>query len=94
MTEYDEEKKYDITEFLKKDYKEWSNTSESYITNPRLKTLPQAHGKEIYKIMDDLKAALPNISPRELRRFLLLLLLLLYIHYYYYYCYIIYRLKI
>ncbi|PBC32059.1 hypothetical protein APICC_08306 [Apis cerana cerana] len=69
MTEYDEEKKYDITEFLKKDYKEWSNTSESYITNPRLKTLPQAHGKEIYKIMDDLKAALPNISPRELRRF-------------------------
>ncbi|XP_006611262.1 uncharacterized protein LOC102675216 isoform X2 [Apis dorsata] len=69
MTEYNEEKKYNITEFLKKNYKEWSNTSETYITNPKLKTLPQARGKEIYKIMDDLKAALPNISPRELRRF-------------------------
>lgn len=90
MTEDNEENKYDITEFLRKDYKEWSNTSESYITNPKLKTLPQAHGKEIYKIMDDLKAALPNISPRELRRFLLLLLLYFY---YFYYCYIIYRLK-
>ncbi|CAK9815344.1 hypothetical protein ANTQUA_LOCUS8394 [Anthophora quadrimaculata] len=75
-TNYRQEKKYDVVEFLtKKDCKEWMSNSDSksseYIINrpTRLKTLPEAHGKEIYKVMADLKAVLPDISPIDVRRF-------------------------
>lgn len=76
-SKYRQEKRHDVEEFLKKNYTEWSNNSDSnisgYIGNPKikLKTLPQAQGKEINKVIDDLKAALPNITPKEVRRFLL-----------------------
>lgn len=79
---YRQGKRQDVEEFLKKNCTEWSNNSDSnisgYIDNPKikLKTLPQAQGKEINKVIDDLKAALPNITPKEIRRFLLSL----YIH--------------
>ncbi|KOC68892.1 Tetratricopeptide repeat protein 29 [Habropoda laboriosa] len=72
---YRQEKKYNVVEFLKKDCKEWLNNSDSnsseYIGNRpiRLKTLPEAHGKEINKVIADLKAALPELSPIEVRRF-------------------------
>ncbi|XP_071876212.1 uncharacterized protein [Bombus fervidus] len=68
-------KRHDVAELLKKNCTEWSNDSDSnisgYIDNPKikLKTLPQAQGKEINKVIDDLKAALPNITPKEVRRF-------------------------
>ncbi|CAD1480278.1 unnamed protein product, partial [Heterotrigona itama] len=62
-------------EFLKeKNCTEWSNSSASklteYIVNSptKLKTLPQAQGTEINKVIDDIKAALPYISPKEYYR--------------------------
>ncbi|XP_012145458.2 uncharacterized protein LOC100875418 isoform X1 [Megachile rotundata] len=76
-TKYETERKYDIVEFLRKDYKEWSSTSDSKSNEcsgnrPRkLKTLPQAGWHEKEKVMADLKAALPDISPREVRRHLI-----------------------
>ncbi|OAD53066.1 Tetratricopeptide repeat protein 29 [Eufriesea mexicana] len=72
---YGNGKRHDVVEFLKKDYKEWSNSTDNkineYIENHsmKLKTLPAAHGKEISKVIEDLKAALPNISPKQVRRF-------------------------
>lgn len=76
---FEREEKHDVVEFLKeKNCAEWSNGSASklaeYIVNPptKLKTLPQAQGAEINKVIDDIKAALPYISPKEVRRFLLL----------------------
>ncbi|XP_034187071.1 tetratricopeptide repeat protein 29 isoform X2 [Osmia lignaria lignaria] len=65
--------KYDVIDFLKKDYKKWSNNSacsdECIINHSRkLKTLPQAEWYERHKVIADLKAALPDISPRKVRR--------------------------
>ena len=75
---FEREDRHDVVEFLKeKNCTEWSNSSASklteYTVNPltKLKTLPQAQGTEINKVIDDIKAALPYISPKEVRRFLL-----------------------
>ncbi|KZC06991.1 Tetratricopeptide repeat protein 29 [Dufourea novaeangliae] len=68
-------KKYDVVEVLKRDdYKEWSSSSSSRISErivypTKLKTLPQAELHEMDKVMADLKAALPDISPVQVRRF-------------------------
>lgn len=73
---YGNRKRYDVVEFLKRDYSDWSNSTDSkiseYIENRsmKLKTLPAAHGKEVNKVIEDLKAALPNISPKQVRRFI------------------------
>ncbi|KOX78678.1 Tetratricopeptide repeat protein 29 [Melipona quadrifasciata] len=73
---FEREERHDVVEFLKeKNRTEWSNSSASklaeHIVNPptKLKTLPQAQGTEINKVIDDIKAALPYISPKEVRRF-------------------------
>ncbi|KAK1129288.1 hypothetical protein K0M31_020416 [Melipona bicolor] len=73
---FEREERHDVVEFLKeKNCTEWSNSSASklaeHIVNPptKLKTLPQAQGTEINKVIDDIKAALPYISPKEVRRF-------------------------
>lgn len=70
------EDKHHIIEYLKKDYTEWLSSSDSKISDyalnrpTRLKTLPQAEGKEVNKVIADLKATLPDISPKDVRRFL------------------------
>ncbi|XP_076643562.1 uncharacterized protein LOC143353840 [Halictus rubicundus] len=67
--------KYDVVEVLKKDdYNEWSSNSSSrksarIVYPPELKTLPQAECHEMKKVMAELKAALPDLSPAQVRRF-------------------------
>ncbi|XP_026673624.1 uncharacterized protein LOC108630147 [Ceratina calcarata] len=62
-------------EFFKKDYKEWSESSDSKVSEyivkrpGKLRTIPQAHGREMPAVLAELKAALPDISPKEVRRF-------------------------
>ncbi|XP_076686870.1 uncharacterized protein LOC143378782 [Andrena cerasifolii] len=68
--------KCDIVEFLKKEaYKERSSSSGSQKTGNviyrpmKLKSLPQVEWHKMDKVMADLKATLPDISPKEVRRF-------------------------
>ncbi|XP_031827254.2 uncharacterized protein LOC116424677 [Nomia melanderi] len=67
-------KKYDVLETLKQDYKECSSSSSGRkserIAYPAgLKTLPQVDYHEIKKVMAELKAALPDLSPAQVRWF-------------------------
>ncbi|XP_076278094.1 uncharacterized protein LOC143207994 [Lasioglossum baleicum] len=67
-------KKYDVVEVLKKDdYNECSTNSSSrksvrIVYPPNLKTLPQAEWYEVKKVMAELKTALPDLSPAQVRR--------------------------
>ncbi|CAL7952371.1 unnamed protein product [Xylocopa violacea] len=72
---YKREKEYVVEFVAKNDRTGWSNSSsdskinEYIIDRPKqLKTLPQAERNEINKVIAELKALLPDISPEEVRR--------------------------